>query len=202
MGPLPLPPEVREAAAAALRKRNQGGKLSRAEARAIDQVRAHQAEQQRWETYAAIPQKEWLELCQRQHKQVRQQAETYGFPFGKTISLVDFLRWFHRFLADNGPKLLAEPDDEAGLLAGESTPALERLRAAKADLAELERDERRQTLLRRQVVHELLTRVAGVLRNCGEQLQDRFGPDALEILNEHLTSADAEIARLFPPESP
>lgn len=199
MGLPPLPAETTRAAAAALRKQQAGQKPTREESRALARVRQHQAEQQRWETYRSIPQKDWISLSQRQAKQLREQSSTYGFAFGPAIDLGEFLRWFHKFLADNGSKLLAEDDDD--LLEGEATPALERLRAAKADLAELERDERRRNLLRRQVVHDLLGRVAGVLRNCGEQLQQQFGPDALEILNEHLTSAEAEISRLFADES-
>lgn len=195
MAPPPLSPEIKSAAAAALRKQQAGQKITRAEQRAIDQFRKHQQETQRWETYKAIPQKDWIALSQRQAKQLREQSNTYGFAFGPALDLGEFLRWFHKFLADNGPKLLTESDDD--LLQGEATPALERLRAAKADLAELDRDERRGNLLRRAIVHDLLGRVAAIYRNAGEQLQQQFGPDALEILNEHLNSADVEISRLF-----
>lgn len=87
-----IPSDLAAAAEGALRKRQAGQTLSRSEQRTLDRYRALIDERRRWETYAAIPQKDWLALCQRQHKQVREQAETYGFPFGHAAEVIEAIK--------------------------------------------------------------------------------------------------------------
>ena len=81
------------------------------------------------------------------------------------------------------------------LLAGESSPALERYREERAALARLDRLERERVLVNRQEVREGFSRIASILRTAGDTLQRQYGPGALEILNEALVEAEREMER-------
>ncbi len=59
-------------------------------------------------------------------------------------------------------------------------------REAKARLAWLQVGQREGKLLDRNLVHELFTRVGGMLRQAGEVLQRHYGSEALAIQNEAL----------------
>jgi hypothetical protein len=83
--------------------------------------------------------------------------------------------------------------DSDPLLSAGDSPALERYRDERAKLARLDRLERERQLLRRDAVHELLARMAGILRGTGEVFQRQFGPDALSILNEAVDEFDSAI---------
>lgn len=94
---------------------------------------------------------------------------------------------------DKRPQAGAAAGDDPDLFTGDS-PALERLRTANASIKELELARLREQLLPRQDVHTLLGHVASAYRRAGEQLQRRYGRDALDVVDEAL--ADAErIAR-------
>lgn len=89
-------------------------------------------------------------------------------------------------------KRVADP-----MLDGPSSPALERYRKFRASIAFLELCERRRQLLPRDKVHELLVRVAALIRKAGEALQRQFGEDARLLLEEALNDADADIDRFI-----
>lgn len=84
---------------------------------------------------------------------------------------------------------------EAAWTTGDS-PALEEYRRERAMLARLERLEREGQLVRRDVIHQHLTRFASAIRQAGEQLQKAFGADAGEILAEAIDDAERELSRL------
>ena len=63
-------------------------------------------------------------------------------------------------------------------LVGPDSPNLERLRAAKADLAEDQRDLGRSKLYDAAEVRMALSRAAAHLRKADERLERRYGPDA------------------------
>ena len=92
----------------------------------------------------------------------------------------------------------APPGMEDGLwLGGGSSPAFERWREARATLAELDLAKRQGQLLGRNEVHEMLGRVASILRGAGDMLQREFGPEAHRVLDEALDDAEREIAGQF-----
>lgn len=182
----------REEAARAYKKLMSGEKLSRAELAAVQRFEKDKEETLRWQYYRSIPQKHWREMSGRQSKVLYEQAERYGIPFGeRTISLPDVVRALHDFFKRNAAKLSV--DDE--LLAGESSPALERYREERAALARLDRLERERVLVNRQEVREGFSRIASILRTAGDTLQRQYGPGALEILNEALAEAEREMER-------
>ena len=83
------------------------------------------------------------------------------------------------------------------LLAGATSPALEEYRRERAILARLERLEREGDLLPRDATHNMLGRIAALLRDAGLTLQRQFGAEAHAILAEALDGAEREIAAHF-----
>lgn len=194
-----LDEETQRLAQAALAKRKQGKEPNSRELAALQRVKNHREEQDRWRYYQSIPKKHWQEMSGRQHKTLGEQAARYGIPIsGPTIDLRGVARWIHDFLAENGPLLLREQGPDA-LLRGDvdDSPALEKLREESYKYKRLERLEKEKTLLPRQQVHAAFVRVAACLRAAGEQLQKQHGPDALDCLNESLDDAQRELESLL-----
>lgn len=132
----------RELAARALQKRSRGERPSRDELSALRRVEKQQEEKRRWEYYASIPAKHWKQMSGRQAKVIIEQAQRYGIPFdGREVDLTKVVPALHDFLAQNAAKL-NKPRD-----ADQVDDQLDRLRRAKADMAELERDTARGALV-------------------------------------------------------
>ena len=74
---------------------------------------------------------------------------------------------------------------------------MDRLRNAKAELAEMERKKREGQLIDRDVVYDALGRLASMLRSAGESLEREFGPKAKEIVDEAIADFRQELARTF-----
>jgi len=183
-------------AATALQKQQRGEKLSTKERRDIERWREQVEEKKRQEHYATVPKKDFCALAARQHKLVDDAHRNYGAPVdGKEVDLFKFVRWVFDFLAQNGRKLLRAEDGD-DLLSGPETPELEKLRKVNRLIKEVEYGKLKTQVLDRSKVHEGLTRIAAIIRDCGDALQRRFGPDALDLLHQHLDAVDAEIAAL------
>jgi hypothetical protein len=152
-------------------------------------------ERLRWQYYVSIPQKHWRAMSGRQSKVINEQASRYGLPFGgPSVNLPALARAIHDFLADNAVKLARDDDP---MLAGGSSPALERYREERALLARLDRLEREGALLPRDEARRALGRVAAIIRQAGESLARDYGNGAVDVLHEALADADAEVERAF-----
>lgn len=90
-------------------------------------------------------------------------------------------------------QLPIDPEDPL-IDSGEATPALERLRLAKAKLAEADWDERRKRLVPIDDLMRIMAGWAEPLRRLGERLHQRFGREAAEMLNRTL---DEECRRVI-----
>ena len=151
-------------------------------------------EERRWQVYESIPKKHWVQMSGRQPRTLNEQATTYGIPFGgRVVDLPSVVRALHDFLAANAQKLAA--GEAAGN--GRETPDQRRHRAAAADLLELQLAERRGQLLERGRAHEMLGRIAGILRAAGETLRRQHGCEAHTVFEEALDDAEHEIQRCF-----
>jgi hypothetical protein len=181
--------------ARAYRKFMDRQELTQAEREALKRHEKQKEERLRWQYYHSIPQKHWRRMSGRQTKVINEQAARYGIPFGgATIDLSAVVKGVHDFLAENAQKL-ARDDDV--LLQGGSSPALERYREERAELAHLDRLERQRQLLPRNEVKEALGRLAAILRGAGDAQQRQFGAAAAEILYDALDDAQREIDRSF-----
>jgi hypothetical protein len=181
--------------ARAYRKVMDRQELTKPERAALKRHEKEKEERLRWQYYGAIPQKHWRQMSGRQTKVLNEQADRYHIPFGgPTINLPAVVRAVHDFLADNAQKLARDDDP---LMQGSGSPALERYREERAIMARLDRLEREQALIPRDVVRESLGRIAAMLRGAGDTLQRQFGPAAIEILHEALDDAQREVDRSF-----
>lgn len=175
----------RELAAKALEKRKSGQSPTTKELAALKRVEKQRDEDLRWEHYAAIPKKHWVQMSGRQVKVLNEQATRYGIPFdGRTVNLPAVVRKLHDFLAENAAVLAKR--DEDPLLSGSDSPGLERYRTAKADLAELELERQRGTLVSLDRVRDRMAATFTLIRRAGERLQQHYGAAALQILNDAL----------------
>lgn len=183
--------------AAALSKHKRGITPSTREQLALRKWEEAHEEITRWRYYKSVPQKHWREMSGRQAKVLNEQAVLYGLPFGTAvIDLPVVVRALHDFLARNAKKLSALDCDDP-LLAGENSPALERYRDERAKLAKMDRLERERTLLPRDEIHEMLGRVAGIIRGAGDGLQRQYGNEAHALLDEAMDDAVNEIETFF-----
>ena len=88
------------------------------------------------------------------------------------------------------------PTSDDPLLAGSDSPNLERYRAAKANLAEMDAAERSGRLVDVDVFTEwFANEVAGPLRRATAVLAARFGPDAESLVTAALAKAEAAIEK-------
>lgn len=88
-------------------------------------------------------------------------------------------------------------DEDALVYAGSDSPNLERLRSAKAQLAEMDLEERRKTHANLKELHSSLMRFGGQIRRGGEVLQRKYGPEAADVLNEAIDQALHEWKRTY-----
>lgn len=161
----------RELAAAAIAKRREGTRPNREESAALRRVEKTREEELRWDYYRSIPQKHWRAMSGRQTKVINEQADRYAIPFGgPTIDLPSVVKALHDFLAANAVKF---SQNGSGELEG-----LERLRRAKAEIAELDRDRKRGGYVARvdyeQTVDTICTLVVDEIQMNAVVLADRI----------------------------
>jgi hypothetical protein len=190
----------RDLARRAVEKIKAGEAPTAPEQRALKRLEKEREERLRWKHYTSIPQKHWVRMSGRQAKVINEQARLYRLPFGGAeVNLPDFVTAFHDLLAEKGRLLLRDDDD---LLSGDAnSPWLERYREERALLARLDRLEREQVLVRKDVVRDGTGRIAARLRLAVETLERQFGPAAADILREALDDAEREIHRSYGRES-
>jgi len=180
----PLDAATRELATRALAKQRRGEKLKRDEERALKRLRDDAEERARWLHYGAIPKRHWVRMSGRQHKILDDQARLYGVPLDvEAINLAAVVRWLHDFIADHTHTRKGD--------AGGGEDLDQQLKKEKLLMARMERMAMQQQLLSRETIHGFLQQFAARLRGCGDQLQRRFGAEALEILLDTLSDCDA-----------
>lgn len=90
-------------------------------------------------------------------------------------------------------------EEDQVVFSGPGSPALEEVRREEAKIRRLKRLEMEGVLVRKELIHRGVLRISAAIRGAGDQLQKRFGPDALSILEDGLDAADREILALFGP---
>ncbi len=85
-------------------------------------------------------------------------------------------------------------------LAGGDSPALERYRAARAELAEFELKLKRGDLMARVDVHEGLSEAGAILRRKAVRLRKLFGDEAAQIIADAVDDMLKSNERLFGPK--
>jgi hypothetical protein len=104
------------------------------------------------------------------------------------------VRAIHDALLAQEQERLRLNDDEALLLeGGGNDPAMHRLRLAKAQLAELDLQQRRNQVIEIDVAERLVGIVGSKIRTAGELLTRKYGNDAGAIIDQALTEAEEDI---------
>jgi hypothetical protein len=190
----------------ALVKLARGEEPTRDEARALKRFEGHQAEQARWRAYEAIPKKDYKAMSGLTDRGIANHRDLYGLSAldGPTVNLSKLLREFHGFLIKHGSRLGPVAGDDALLIAGleKGSPAAERYRGYKADLAHLELEERRGTLLPRSETRRGMQEVSAIIRGGLEALERECGPLAVDVMTACLDEADARITSMFEKTGP
>ncbi|MCL5269111.1 MAG: hypothetical protein M1457_00810 [bacterium] len=85
------------------------------------------------------------------------------------------------------------PGEDPLLTTGGPSPALERYRAARAELAEMDVKLRSREMIPREGMHIVLVRLGALLRNTLHQLEVEFGRGAYDIVESGLDEFDREL---------
>lgn len=190
----------RDLLTAAAQKRAAGAPPTAREASALRTYENLGADEQWFRMCRRLPQQFLRIISGRQTKQLNEQAARYGLSIGgKSWDLPAFVLEVFALLAKIAPWYgqLEDGNGDAALLAGPTTAAMERLRNAKADLAEMERDKRRRMLLPRSEVRDGFNELAGFLREAGERIGREHGRAAQKILEDALEQFPRKAASLF-----
>jgi len=91
------------------------------------------------------------------------------------------------------PKVRNEAEDPLLTTEAGDSPNLERYRAAKAALAEYELAQKTGSLMAVDKARKVFLRWAQLIRNAGERVGKRHGPDAAEAINEALQECETVI---------
>ena len=171
----------------ALDKIHLGESLTNRELAAYKRWNAAQRKAHVQEFIRAIPQKEYRSWCDvKDAKTIYKHCDLYGFPVrGKTIDVTAVVRHLHNFLVGKGPALQATAES-----AEQIDSEIQRQRAAKADILEMERDEKRGALLPTKIVHDMHVRWAARLRKAADSLGRRFGVEAQTVLVDALDDCE------------
>lgn len=141
-------------------------------------------DQQAFRQYAAaIPRTTYATMAAKQLKLLQDQAEKYGMPVeaGESVNLELVLRWFHQYVADNGPRIAARSE----IAEQKEKLELEQLEAKINNLrAEFER--KAGTSISADEMDRIFAWWEGEIRKLGERLGKRFGRESQELLNATL----------------
>ncbi len=136
---------------------------------------------------------DFARMMGRPSQQLLRWREQHRMPYPEEkrqpVDLRAVLAWLADFLAN-----LVSQDD--AIMAGGDSPALERWRTERAELAELDLDQNRGELLHVGAARQTLGRWAQILRKAGEQLRRQYGNDAGDILQDALDDCDAIVDEL------
>ena len=97
------------------------------------------------------------------------------------------------WLRDRLDRALAMADTDPMMTRGDS-PAMERYRAARANLAELDLSERHGKLVTLAKFQQRYLPVANRIRRAGTTLRRRFGPEAASVLEQAIDEATRAVA--------
>jgi len=175
-----------------------GEKPTRAEALAIERVDALEIDWA-WEIILSrrSAKKYAARFTGRQHKTLDEWSVRYGLPVGGAdFAAAELGPAMADCIARIGKRNLKLDPDEA-VLYGPDTPQLERLRAARASIAELDLAKARRDVVDRAMAHECLGRIAARSTRYGETIQQTFGEEALRMFHAYLDDVKREIDGTF-----
>jgi hypothetical protein len=192
-----MPPRAKtdaELSRAALAKLAAGQPVPRRERLALERVKADQRQRLVDELLVAFPKKIYCQAAGLHSKTLHMHARKFGVPCATSpINLGDIIKYLHGLLAAQGDRLVGDDDE---LLAGPSSPNLERCRREKFLLLRMERLEREGLLLHTSVISPAFDLIASHLAEMCRTCETQFGPAAGDLWRSALREA-SDIATAF-----
>eukprot|EP00913_Durusdinium_trenchii_P028456 g26684.t1 len=186
----------RELAQSALQKKARGDTPTARELNALRKIERVAEEKRRWEYYASIPKKHWVEMSGRQVKVINEQAQRYNLPIGdRTISLPEVARALHDLLASRG-KLLLSPDESGNLELGGDSPEMREFRKWRAANEKLKYEQSTKQVCSKDEMHRFLQQAASLLRDFGRQLEP-MDADAFELFEDTIDDFGSLVTEFF-----
>ena len=129
---------------------------------------------------------------------IRRQAAALDLPISGGVDLARFIARVFELLTDHYEILTADGGDGNGETSkGPASPYLELLRQEHWRMAVLERQEREGAVVSVRYMKEALLLLVSQLRAACERLQERFGDEAMRIIEEALTVVEDKSRDLF-----
>jgi hypothetical protein len=183
-----------ELAEAARKKRTAGEKPTRDELAALRREDARVDREALERHVAAVPKTLVADAMALQTVQIHRLADRWSVPLrGRTVNLLEVLRWLRDFLDANADRL------DVDVTEGASTAALERLRQRQADRIEMDLQTKRRQLRSVDEVRKTFEFIASVFRKASQELRVEFGPRAFEILESAVEDAKRMIDTQYKP---
>ena len=178
-----------ERAQAALLKKQGGEEPTSRENDALKKYQAAVEETRRLDYYRTVPKRHYQELSGRSAQVLNEQADRYDLPLrGATLDLFTVLKAFHDFLAANRLRL---KQAEASAIDWR-----EKEREEAYQLKRMDRLERQGQLMPADEVRDGHKLIVAQLRRLGDQLEQHFGPEAREMLNDTMEVIEREITAI------
>ena len=187
--PIVTPPTTKQLklAKSAERKKKDGQKIPREETIAIARIEKYNLRKSFWDAMENVSQNDFCMMAGRQAVKLKKQASTYGFPWGRTIDLCDFVESVYDFFSVNGnaiyQALSKKNKDEQQV--GEKDYLHEK-RKIETDILQLSLDEKRKNLIPRDDVSVMFSIIGSAIKNAGIALSKKYGQDAADIIDEAL----------------
>lgn len=179
-------------------------KLARGEQPTQNELRAwNRVEKDYTEHYgqrfvSSITKTQYIAWSGKESPTVYAHADKYGVPLrGKSVSIPDVIRWMHSYLAGS-TRTYTGLDEELEPGVNDGSPQLERLRAAKADLAEYERDKKLGELAPISEFKSFLVVWSQRLRQAGEVMAKPTCADPHAVFLDALEDCERMILEKYP----
>jgi hypothetical protein len=144
------------------------------------------------EILVAMPKGLYCQLAGVSQHKVDAHAGKFGLPLkGKTLDMYQVIKAFHDFIAAN-MKTLSASDDMRILNLEKIQQQVDEARR-KAELSEIEIQERKNQIVPRAEVRAKLAWLTGKFRKLGDRLGKSHGPDAQLAVNEFLDDIAEEV---------
>lgn len=146
----------------------------------------------REEVFESITKAEWIRMSGGSWKVLTDYCGRYGMPAGgAAISLPRMARWMHEFIAANKHKLAVEGN-------GQRSVVRDQIDEENLKMTRMKRMMLEGSLIPREDMRTLTTRLASLLRGAGERLQKAHGAPARAVLDEALDAYELELGELSP----
>lgn len=175
-----------------------GQKPTQAEMNAWRRIEKQYLEHYGCQYLAAVPKAKYCEWSGKEYATIYQQADKHGIPIrDRSVSIPAVVRWIHTHIGKLSRGSVGI-DEELEPGVNDGSPQLERLRAAKADLAEYERDKKLGELAPVSEFKSFLVQWSSRLRQAGEVMAKPTCADPHAVFLDALADCEQMILEKYP----